>query len=55
MHQSGSYCMRMMSGMALLEYDQPSTTFGRFGDKRVMAVARGLDAALESALLAAAE
>jgi hypothetical protein len=42
-------------GHGVLEYDQPSTTFGRFGDKRVMAVARGLDAALESALLAAAE
>ena len=39
----------------VFEYDQPSTTFGQFGDERVMAVARGLDAALERALLAAAE
>jgi uncharacterized protein (DUF302 family) len=38
----------------VFEYDQPSTTFGQFGDERVMAVARELDAALESALLEAA-
>ena len=42
-------------GQGVFEYDQPSTTFGQFGDERVMAVARGLDAALERALLAAAE
>jgi len=42
-------------GHGVFEYDQPSTTFGQFGDERVMAVARGLDAALERALLAAAE
>ena len=40
---------------SVFEYDQPSTTFGQFGDERVMAVARGLDVALERALLAAAE
>jgi len=43
------------AGHGVFEYDQPSTTFGQFGDERVMAVARGLDAALERALLAAAE
>jgi hypothetical protein len=43
------------AGQGVFEYDQPSTTFGQFGDDRVMAVARGLDVALERALLAAAE
>ena len=43
------------AGHGVFEYDQPSTTFGQFGDERVMTVARGLDAALERALLAAAE
>jgi uncharacterized protein (DUF302 family) len=43
------------AGHGVFEYDQPSTTFGQFGDERVTAVARGLDAALERALLAAAE
>ena len=43
------------AGHGVFEYDQPSTTFGQFGDERVMAVARGLDTALERALLAAAE
>jgi hypothetical protein len=42
------------AGHGVFEYDQPSTTFGQFGDERVMAVA-GLDAALERTLLAAAE
>ena len=42
-------------GHGVFEYDQPSTTFGQFGDERVTAVARGLDAALERALLGAAE
>src|SRR5262249_15391596 len=42
-------------GHGVFEYDQPSTTFGQFGDERVSAVARGLDAALERALLGAAE
>jgi uncharacterized protein (DUF302 family) len=43
------------SGHGVFEYDQPSTTFGQFGDERLTAVARGLDAALERALLGAAE
>jgi uncharacterized protein (DUF302 family) len=43
------------AGHGVFEYDQPSTTFGQFGDERVTAVARGLDAALERALLGAAE
>jgi hypothetical protein len=42
-------------GHGVFEYDQPSTTFGQFGDERVTAVARGLDAALARALLGAAE
>jgi uncharacterized protein (DUF302 family) len=43
------------AGRGVFEYDQPSTTFGQFGDDRVTAVARGLDAALARALLGAAE
>jgi hypothetical protein len=43
------------AGCGVFEYDQPSTTFGQFGDERVTAVARGLDAALAHALLGAAE
>ncbi|MEA2968566.1 MAG: hypothetical protein QOE78_1827 [Alphaproteobacteria bacterium] len=43
------------AGHGVFEYDQPSTTFGQFGDERVTAVARGLDAALERALSGAAE
>jgi Domain of unknown function DUF302 len=43
------------AGHGVFEYDQPSTTFGQFGDERVTAVARGLDASLERALLGAAE
>jgi uncharacterized protein (DUF302 family) len=43
------------AGHGVFEYDQPSTTFGQFGDERVTAVARGLDAALERALRGAAE
>jgi hypothetical protein len=43
------------AGHGVFEYDQPSTTFGQFGDERVTAVARGLDAALAHALLGAAE
>jgi hypothetical protein len=43
------------TGRGVFEYDQPSTTFGQFGDERVTAVARGLDAALERALVGAAE
>jgi hypothetical protein len=43
------------AGHGVFEYDQPSTTFGQFGDERVTAVARGLDAALMRALTRAAE
>jgi len=43
------------AGHGVFEYDQPSTTFGQFGDERVMAVARGLDAALKRVLQGAAE
>jgi len=43
------------AGHGVFEYDQPSTTFGQFGDERVTAVARGLDAALARALTNAAE
>jgi uncharacterized protein (DUF302 family) len=42
-------------GHGVFEYDQPSSTFGQFGDERVTAVARGLDASLERALRGAAE
>jgi hypothetical protein len=43
------------AGHGVFEYDQPSTTFGQFGDEQVTSVARGLDAALARALLGAAE
>ena len=43
------------AGHGVFEYDQPSTTFGQFGDKEVTAVALGLDTALARALLLAAE
>ena len=43
------------AGHGVFEYDRPSTTFGQFGDEQVTAVARGLDAALERALVGAAE
>ena len=39
---------------AVLEYDRPTTLFGQFGDERVMAVARKLDASLERVLARAA-
>jgi uncharacterized protein (DUF302 family) len=42
-------------GHGVFEYDQPSTTFGQFGDERVTVVARGLDEALKRALVEAAE
>src|SRR5260221_12999149 len=42
------------AGHGVFEYDHPSTTFGQFGDERVTAVARGLDAALSRALVRAA-
>ena len=34
-------------GRAVFEYDRPSSLFGQFGDERVTAVARELDASLE--------
>ncbi len=41
-------------GGSRIEYDLPSSLFGQFGDERVTAVARTLDAALGAALSAAA-
>ena len=43
------------AGRGVFEYDQPSTTFGQFGDEPVTVVARGLDAALARALTRAAD
>jgi uncharacterized protein (DUF302 family) len=43
------------TGHGVFEYDQPSTTFGQFGDEPVTTVARELDAELSRALLGAAE
>jgi hypothetical protein len=43
------------AGHGVFEYDQPSTTFGQFGDERVTTVARGLDTALARALTRATE
>ena len=40
-------------GRAVFEYDRPSSLFGQFGDERVTAVARELDASLERALVKA--
>ena len=42
------------AGQALFEYDRPSSLFGQFGDVRVTAVARELDASLEGVLAKAA-
>jgi hypothetical protein len=42
-------------GRGVFEYDKPSSFFGQFGDERVTAVGRYLDAALDSALRKAAE
>ena|SRR5919112_1871499 len=42
-------------GTATFEYDRPSTLFGQFGDERVTAVARDLDAKIERALVKASE
>lgn len=42
------------NGTAVFEYDKPSSLFGQLGDDEVTKVARRLDAALESALRAAA-
>jgi uncharacterized protein (DUF302 family) len=41
-------------GHAVFEYDRPSSLFGQFGDERVTAVGRELDAQLESVLVKAA-
>jgi uncharacterized protein (DUF302 family) len=38
------------AGHAVFEYDRPSALFGQFGDERVTAVARELDASLERVL-----
>ena len=42
------------AGRATFEYDRPSSLFGQFGDERVTAVARELDASLERLLVKAA-
>jgi uncharacterized protein (DUF302 family) len=42
------------AGVAVFEYDQPSSLFGQFGDEHVIAVAHELDAALEGVLVKAA-
>jgi hypothetical protein len=42
------------AGHAIFEYDRPSSLFGQFGDDRVLAVARELDAGLERILIEAA-
>jgi uncharacterized protein (DUF302 family) len=41
-------------GRAVFEYDRPSSLFGQFGDERVAAVVRELDASLEHVLAEAA-
>jgi uncharacterized protein (DUF302 family) len=42
------------AGHATFEYDRSSSLFGQFGDERVTAVARELDASLEGVLVKAA-
>ena len=42
------------TGRAVFEYDLPSSLFGQFGDERVTAVGRELDAKLERVLVEAA-
>lgn len=42
------------AGRTVFEYDRPSSLFGQFGDERVTAVGRELDAKLESVLVKAA-
>jgi hypothetical protein len=42
------------AGRAVFEYDRPSSLFGQFGDERVTAVGRELDAKLERVLVKAA-
>src|SRR6516165_2890683 len=39
------------AGRAVFEYDRPSSLFGQFGDERVTAVGRELDASLERTLV----
>jgi uncharacterized protein (DUF302 family) len=41
------------AGRATFEYDRPSSLFGQFGDERVTAVGRELDASLERVLVKA--
>ena len=41
------------AGDAVFEYDRPSSLFGQFGDERVAAVGRELDANLERVLIKA--
>jgi uncharacterized protein (DUF302 family) len=43
------------AGKGIFEYDKPSSLFGQYGDDRVTAVGRYLDAALDTALRHAAE
>jgi uncharacterized protein (DUF302 family) len=43
------------AGQTIVEYDQPSSLFGQFGEKNVTDVALGLDTKLERALAQAAE
>jgi hypothetical protein len=42
------------AGRAVFEYDRPSSLFGQFGDERVTAGGRELDASLERVLVKAA-
>ena len=42
------------AGHAVFEYDRPTSLLGQFGDQRVTAVARELDASLERVLVKAA-
>jgi uncharacterized protein (DUF302 family) len=42
------------AGHAIFEYDRPASLLGQFGDDRVTAVARELDASLERVLVKAA-
>jgi len=42
-------------GRGIFEFDKPSSFFGQYGDERVAAVGRYLDAALEAVLGNAAE
>lgn len=48
------YLYENEQGKAIFEYDLPSNLFGQFGDERVTAVGRELDAELEQTLQAVA-